>query len=72
MITISESPEGVYYVVQMKSDVTGKWVDTMASRLETEADLTRSLRHWRMIHPLREFRPVKRTVTDQPLIEIPN
>jgi hypothetical protein len=70
MITISDPPTSVYYVVQMKSEVTGNWVDTMATNLDTEVDLTRSLRHWRMIHPLREFRPVKRTVTDQPLIEV--
>jgi hypothetical protein len=72
MITIFTPPNGVYYVVQMKSDATGKWVDTMANQLETEDDLTRSLRHWRMIHPLRQFRPVRRTVTDQPLIEVTN
>lgn len=64
MITIYAPPEGVYYVVQMKSGVTGQWVDTVANQLRAE-DLPRSLRHWRMIHPLREFRPVKRTVADE-------
>ncbi len=64
MITIYSPPQGVYYVVQMKSDVTGQWVDTVANQLRAE-DLPRSLAHWRMIHPLREFRPVRRTVTDE-------
>ena len=69
MITILDPPKGIYYVVQMKSDVTGQWVDTMANHIETEKDLERALGHWRMIHPTRRFRPVKRMVIDEPMIE---
>lgn len=57
MITIAS------WTVQMMSSISGKWVDTMACDLPREQGL-KSLQHWRLIHPGREFQLVKRLVTE--------
>jgi hypothetical protein len=63
MITISYPPKHTSWTVQMFSVVSGKWVDTMATGLD-EDQWAQAIKHWRMIHPQREFRPVKRVVTE--------
>jgi len=63
MITISDPPAITSWTVQMLSGTSGGWVDTMAKDRQQEQALE-SLGYWRMIHPGREFRLVKRVVTE--------
>lgn len=63
MITIKEPPRSSDYVIQMLSE-TGEWMDVVTG-LGRRDNAMITLGRWRLIHPGREFRPVKRMITDE-------